>query len=43
MAIGNFMDLYQHYAFFIFLTLVAFGVTLGVFSSAIAIRRYLKA
>jgi len=43
MAIGNFMDLYQHYAFFIFLTLVAFGVTLGVFSSAIAIRRYLQA
>ncbi len=42
MAIGNFMDLYKHYAVFIFLALVAFGVMLGVLSSAIAIRRYLK-
>lgn len=43
LAVGNFMDLYKQYAIFIFLSLVTFGVALGVFSSAIAIRRYLKA
>lgn len=42
MAMGNFMDLYLHYFWYLFGGLVLFGITLGVVSSAIAIRRYLK-
>lgn len=40
---GNFMGLYRQYFLVVFVGLVISGVFLGVVSSAIAIRRYLKA
>lgn len=39
---GNFLDLYLGYFWAIFGGLILLGITLGVVSSAIAIRRYLK-
>lgn len=42
MAIGDFMDLYLGYFWYLLGGLILFGVTLGVVSSAITIRRYLK-
>ncbi len=39
---GNFMGLYLHFFFPIFVGLLLLGVLLGVISSSIAIRRYLK-
>lgn len=42
LALGNFMDLYIHYFWFVLGGLVLLGVALGVISSAIAVRRYLK-
>jgi len=39
---GNFMGLYQQFFFFIFFGILLLGVLLGVISSSIAIRRYLK-
>jgi cell division transport system permease protein len=39
---GNFMGLYLHFFFPIFIGLLLLGVLLGVISSSIAIRRYLK-
>lgn len=42
MAIGDFMDLYLTYFWYLLGGLMLFGITLGVVSSAIAIRRYLK-
>ncbi|MFZ2187804.1 MAG: permease-like cell division protein FtsX [Candidatus Moraniibacteriota bacterium] len=42
MAQGNFMDLFLNYFWYLFGGLALLGITLGVVSSAIAIRRYLK-
>ncbi len=39
---GNFMDLYLGYFWLILIGLILLGISLGVVSSAIAIRRYLK-
>lgn len=39
---GNFLNLYLHNFHWIFLSILLLGVLLGVISSAIAIRRYLK-
>ena len=42
MAQGNFMNLYLSNFWYLFGGLALLGITLGVVSSAIAIRRYLK-
>jgi cell division protein FtsX len=42
MAQGNFMDLFLNYFWYLLGGLSLLGITLGVVSSAIAIRRYLK-
>lgn len=39
---GNFMNLYLDYFLYIFTGVVLLGISLGVISSAVAIRRYLK-
>jgi cell division transport system permease protein len=39
---GNFMNLYFNYFLYIFVGVILLGISLGVISSAIAIRRYLK-
>ena len=43
MAMGDFMNLYLNYFWYLLGGLILFGISLGVVSSAIAIRRYLKA
>jgi len=43
MSQGNFMNLFLSYFWYLFGGLIILGITLGVMSSAFAIRRYLKA